>query len=309
MPGVADSNSPVHWWNGRMYLYNSDGLPIRSEGEDMFSLRHARAVLFYSAENRNRWIESTWMDPDGVLFAWYHHEDFVQCGEGVYLSTPTIGALVSYDAGWTFHDFGNVLTAGGEPNCEAKNGYFAGGHGDFTVIADEAGEYLYFHFGNYSGEASQQGVAVARMRVEDRREPTGKVWKYFEGDWQQPGLGGEVTPIFPVAVDWGQANTDAFWGPSVHYNTALGKYVMLLNRACCAPGWPQEGVYVTYSDDLTPESWKKPTYLLDAGSWYPQVLGLRIGDTDKRAAEVARFFVGGLSTYELVFTPEAAPEP
>lgn len=305
MPGVADSNSPVHWWKGKIYLHNSDGMPVRSEGDSIFALRHTRAVLFYTGNHANKWIESTYVDAAGDVWGWYHHEVFQTCGEGIALSSPVIGALVSHDGGWTYHDLGHVLMPGAEPNCQAKNGYFAGGHGDFTVIPDEAGEYLYFHFSNYSGDAAQQGVAVARMKLEDRREPIGKVWKYFQGEWNQPGLGGEVTPVFPVVKDWGQEDTDAFWGPSVHFNTAIGKYVMLLNRSCCTPGWPQEGVYVTYSSDLSdPSSWKEPVQLVAGGNWYPQIVGLGPMETDKRSGRVARFFVGGYSEHELVFEEE-----
>ena len=236
-----------------------------------------------------------------------HHEVFLDCGAGIALSAPTIGALVSYDGGWTYHDLGYVLVSGATPNCEAKNGYFGGGHGDFTVLPDEAGQYFYFYFSNYGGEAANQGVAVARMRMADRFEPVGKVWKYHEGEWEQPGLFGEVTPILPVKTDWGQADTDAFWGPSVHFNTALGKYVMLLNRACCAPGWPQEGVYVSYNaDPAHPEGWKAPERILGYGTWYPQIVGLGPLETDKRAGRLSRFFAGGYSEYELVFE-EADP--
>lgn len=304
MPGVADSNSPLHWWRGTLYLHNSDGLPIRSQGESIFALRHARAVLFYSGENSNKWIESTWVDPEGVVWAWFHHEVFLDCGEGIKLSAPVIGALVSYDGGWTYHELGRVLASGSEPNCSAQNGYFAGGHGDFTVLIDEAGEYFYFYFSTYAGDTSEQGIAVARMRVEDRADPVGNVWKYFDGAWEEPGLYGRVSPAFPAAVDWGQENADAFWGPSLHYNTYLGQYVALLNRSCCAPGWPQEGVYVSFNRDLgDPQGWSEPRKIISGGSWYPQIVGLGPEETDKRTGSFARFFVGGHSEYEIVFAP------
>jgi len=303
MPGVGDSNSPLHWWRGKLYLHNSDGMPSRSEGENIFALRHARAVLFYTGNHANKWIESTWVDEMGTVWAWYHHEVFLDCGPGTALSSPVIGALVSYDGGWTYHDLGWVLTPGREPNCGARNGYFGGGHGDFTVLLDEKREYFYFYFSTYSGEAAEQGVAVARMRYEDRAEPAGKVFKYHAGGWEEPGDGGLVTPVFPVAVDWGQENADAFWGPSLHYNTHLGMYVALLNRACCTPGWPQEGVYVTFNRDLgDPAGWTEPRKILEGGGWYPQIVGLGPLETDKRTGSFARFFMGGYSEFELVFT-------
>ena len=283
-------------------LHNSDGLPVRSEGADLFSLRHTRVVAFTSSESSNKWIESTWVDSEHRVWAWYHHEVFLDCGEDIKLSTPVIGALVSHDGGRTYRDLGRVLESGAAPDCEAQNGFFGGGHGDFSVLPDEAGEYLYFYFSNYGGEAASQGIAVARMRMEDRFDPVDKVWKYYEGEWSEPGLYGEVTPVLPAASDWGRADTDAFWGPSLHFNTKLGKYVMLLNRACCAPGWPQEGVYVSFNADLAkPEGWKAPQRLLRYGTWYPQVLGTGALETDKRVGGVARFFWGGMSEYEIVF--------
>jgi hypothetical protein len=40
-------------------------------------------------------------------------------------------------------------------------------------------------------------------------------------------------PIFPATEPWHDEdlNVDAFWGPSVHWNTHLQQYVMLLNKA------------------------------------------------------------------------------
>lgn len=301
MPGAADSNSPGEWIDGVFYLFNSNGNPVRTSGPNALELRGARAVLFYDYSQRHlRWIESTWLDPDGVLFAWYHTE--VEVCHEENLSAPEIGALVSFDKGATFFDLGIVLQSGDGGDCTAANGYFASGHGDFTVIADREGEYLYFFFGNYGGDPSRQGVAVARMAVADRWEPAGKVWKFDNGAWESEGIGGLVTPVFPVKASWAAWNTDAFWGPSVHFNTKLGRYVMLLNRSCCEAGWPQEGIYLSASGDLSrPFEWSEPVKVMEGGNWYPQVIGLGEGESDKLAGEAPRLFVGGYSEWELYF--------
>ncbi|MGQ9919529.1 MAG: hypothetical protein ACUVS7_19205, partial [Bryobacteraceae bacterium] len=82
------------------------------------------------------------------------------------------------------------------------------------------------------------------------------VYKYYNGGWEEPGLGGRLTPIFPAVVPWNRENTDAFWGPSVHWNTALNRYVALMSHACCKPGWPQEGIYISFNPDLSdPAGW------------------------------------------------------
>ena len=46
------------------------------------------------------------------------------------------------------------------------------------------------------------------MRAIDRDDPVGKVWKWYERGWEEPGNGGRVTPIFPVARDWHGADPD-----------------------------------------------------------------------------------------------------
>jgi hypothetical protein len=301
MPGEADSNSPAHWLDGTLFLFNSNGNPIRTQGPSFQALRAARAVLFYDYGHPMRWIESTWLDDDGTLYAWYHREAFVCPDEG--MSAPEIGALVSYDNGATFFDLGIVLRAGDPPDCGAANGYFAGGHGDFTVVLDRDRQHFYFIFSNYGGPVSRQGIALARMAFDHRADPVGKVWKWDNGSWEQPGLEGSVTPILPAVTGWGAPDTDAFWGASVHWNTQLNQWVMLMNHSCCTPGWPQEGVYISFATDIAqPGAWTYPQKILEGGPWYPQVLGLTVGETDKEAGERVRLFVGAASEWELVFS-------
>jgi hypothetical protein len=312
-PGATDCNSPAHWKDGNIYLFNSARWPVRSEGPDQFHLGHVVAPAFDHYNLDSRWIESTWLDEDGTLFAWYHHEPRGLC-PGTTLTAPRIGALRSRDNGWSFEDLGVVLDAPGPIHCEAKNGYFAGGNGDFSVLLDATKTYFYFFFGNYSGDVSSQGVAAARMAFKDRHHPVGKVFKYHEGAWNEPGLGGKLTPFFTTKVSWMEENTDSFWGPSIHWNTYLEKYVILLNRSCCKTGWPQEGVYVTFNSRLDdPRGWSAPVKIWDGpgkgfhgSGWYPQVLGLDAArqETDKLAGKVARFYVGGRSEWEIVFSKE-----
>jgi len=303
-PGVADSNSPIHWAEGKRYVYNSDGLPIRSEGVELGTMRYARATHLDDPSVSPWWMEATYRHEDGTIYGWYHHEVYAYCqmNGDRFMGVPVIGAVVSKDNGRTFTTLGNVLTDGYEPNCNAKNGFFAGGHGDFSVILDREKKNFYFFFSVYGGPAEEQGVAVARMAFEDRDKPVGNVWKLWENGWDSPGLGGKVSPIFKVRTPWESENADAFWGPSVHYNRELGEFVMLLNRACCAPDWPAEGIYISYNADLeNPAGWGEPERLIEGGGWYPMAVGLAEGDTDKEAGARARFFMGSDSTWELIF--------
>lgn len=304
MPGGVDSNSPVWWSETGFRMLNSTGYSLVSTGSSQFYLETTEWVDGLRMMHLPFWIESVWKDPDGVLFGWYHHEPRDVCLNG--LTAPQVGAAVSLDDGSTWQDLGIVMTAADPADCSARNGFFAGGHGDFSVIADQAGEYLYFYFGNYGGPVEGQGIAVARMAVSDRWGPAGAVWKWRDGDWGEPGLGGLVTPILPARVAWQLSNTDSYWGPSLHYNTHLGRYVMLLNRSCCGERWPQEGIYILYNGDVgNPESWSRPRKIIDevgfGPGWYPQVIGLGDGETDSVAGKKARLYIHGISLWELEF--------
>jgi hypothetical protein len=143
------------------------------------------------------------------------------------------------------------------------------------------------------------------MALKDISAPVGKVTKWRNGNWTEPGLGGRVTPIFPVRIDWHRADADAFWGPSVHWNTYLRQWVMLLNRAK-DKDWNQEGIYVSFNRDLSnPRGWSEPTKILEGDMkdvhWYPQVLGTEARGTDKLAGRTARLFVKGKSRWEITF--------
>jgi hypothetical protein len=312
LPSPTDSNSPVIWRNGQMQIFHASGIVFTSVGQDQFGLSPDTTEEVEWAERGPypMWIESVWQDEDGSLFAWYHHEVIDLC-PGTTFTRPEIGAAVSQDGGRTFHDLGIILRSSAPGDCNAANGYFVSGHGDFTVIPDRDGRYFYFFIGSYGGDPSEQGIAVARMEIAHRSSPIGTVWKYHDGAWDQPGLGGLVTPIFPVTVSWQEPDTDALWGPSVHWNTKLNSYVMLMNRSCCEPGWPQAGIYASFSQNVEdPTSWSEPQpVLLQEGltyglEWYPQVIGLGPEETDTLAGEVARMYIRGYSEWELLFLNE-----
>ncbi len=314
MPTAIDSNSPAFWRDGKLHWFGSHGGPSLSVGPDQFGPWETREVGLETSNAYPHWLESVWPEENGVLWGWYHGEPLNLIPDST-LTAPKIGAVISLDGGSTLIDLGVVLESGDPLDPEAGNGYFAGGHGDFTVTLDRDRSYFYFLFDNYGGPESTQGVCIARMAFADRFNPVGKVWKYYNGTWQEPGIGGRVTPIFRVRRPWQALAPDALWGPSVHWNTHLNCFVMLLNRAAGEPGWAQEGVYVSYSTELgRPESWSEPRKILDKSQFpgwyffYPQVMGLEAGGTDRRAGQIARLYVGGISKWEIEFiAPPSAP--
>lgn len=310
-PGV-DCNSPAHWDGEQFHVFTSWFDPydsiFRSSGSDLLDLnRQDRAEIVgnHRSADGGRWLEATYKDTDGTLYGWYHTEPTGLCG-GKPLTAPRIGAMLSFNNGLSWLDLGVVLDAPrGLLNCEAGNGYFAGGHGDFSVILDEEQKFFYFLFSNYSGPAEEQGMAVARMPYGAREAPAGSVVKWYGGDWQEPGLGGRVTPVLPVARPWVHADPDAFWGPAVHFNTHLQAFVILLNRTQEGNGdWRQEGVYAMLADRLDdPSAWTPPERIFLGGAWYPQVIGANATarETDKLAGRNARLFIAGFSNWQVTF--------
>jgi len=307
--GEIDCSSPAHWDRDTMYMFYSAGHPFWSSGPDLFHLsRPSQRVKFDNEAGwtmGGRWIESTHRTGDGILYMWYHNEPLLVTGR----TAPRIGAMVSTDNGLSWEDLGIILEAPeGSNNLESVNKYFVGGNGDFCVIADTKKGYVYFFISTYHKDMEEQGIAVARMRYENRNAPRRRVFKWYQGRWREQGLGGHVTPIFPAAIDWHRADADAFWGTSIHWNTYLNVWVMLLNRAK-DKNWTQEGIYVSFNPDLAePNDWTKPVKILDANElekskWYPQVMGTDVEkrETDKLAGRKARLFVSGLSKWEIIF--------
>jgi hypothetical protein len=306
-PGETDCNSPAHWDGGTLYVFNSAGQPWRSSGPDLLQLDQGYVPCrFNNKVSGGRWIECTWKAEDGVLYGWYHNEPGGLC-PGTTLTAPKIGAARSTDNGATWEDLGIILEAPPQTlRCDTKNYYFAGGNGDFSAMVDASRNFVYFFISTYTGPVSEQGVAVARMRYADREKPVGKLFKWHEGNWTEPGLGGRVTAIFPATVDWHRADADAFWGPSIHWNSHLRQYVLLLNRAKDG-NWTQEGVYVSFNPDLAqPGRWSSPVKILESQGkdrWYPQVFGTNTArqETDKLAGQTARLFIRGRSDWEVQF--------
>jgi hypothetical protein len=323
----ADSNSPAIWERARgrqtLFVMNSwGGQPARSRGPSLDELGPARAVTLFDPEPGGIWMEAVVRDVDGTWYGYYHNEVEAPSCPGSGKMLPRIGAAKSLDRGRTWDDLGLILQAPrGTEQCNTRNKYFVGGVGDFTAMLSPEEQYLYLFYSQYPAAREWQGVAVARLPWADRDAPEGRIEVWQHGVWIPAGavpiidddtgdVAGEDwryppgSPVHGVGASWhGSGTIDAFWGPSVHWNTYLEHYVMLLNRAKEADAWEQEGIYISFGKRLQePQTWSAPTRLLNGGRWYPQVIGLTDGaGTDKLAGQTARFFQGGRSEYLIRF--------
>jgi hypothetical protein len=321
LPGDVDSNSPAVWdrVGGRNLLFvmtSDSGQPRRAVGRDLLNLGAARLVV-PPALGGGVWMESILRDVDGTWYGFYHNEVPAEmCGRTDRM-IPRIGAARSRDRGASWDDLGIVLAAPPRSfTCSTDNAYFVGGVGDFSVQIDADSRDVHFFYSLYLRTPMSQGIGVARLAWADRDAPVGKITIWRSGAWIPPTairtdeserwIYPAASPIFPAAESWHDADleVDAFWGPSVHWNTHTQRYVMLLNRAKDVD-WEQEGVYVSFAKSLDdPRAWSAPVRILKGGAWYPQVVGLDEGSgTDKTAGEWARFFMQGESHHVIRFIP------
>jgi hypothetical protein len=320
---LADSNSPAIWEtiDGRplLFLFTSfNGWSTRHVGAQLSATDSVGPIVFASAPPHGVWIEAIVADEAGTWYGYYHNERPADvCGEATRM-LPRIGAARSRDFGATWEDLGTILEAPPDSyDCASTNRYFVGGVGDFSVVLDHDSRYVYLFFSQYADREGTQGVAVARMPWAFRDRPRGRVSVWWRGMAWAPARRlpteddqpleyaySAGMPIYRAADDWHEGRTvDAYWGPSVHWNTYLEQYVMLLNHAVDSD-WRQEGIYVAFAATLDePAAWSTPRRLLAGGDWYPQVIGTEVGSgTDKVAGERARFFLAGRSRYFIQFT-------
>ena len=318
LPGRVDSSNPAVWAVigslTQLFVFSSwGGIPIRTSGATLDHLRPDGAVDFISHPGHGVWMEAIVPDAAGDWYAYYHHERPAdQCGRPDR-QLPRIGALRSRDHGATWEDLGIILDAPiGSEACDSANRFVLGGVGDLTAALDPNGRDLFLYFSQYGRDGAAQGVAVARMAWADRDAPAGKItiwnngaWlpatRRTDGSWSYPSGTPLVRSLQPFH-DRSSTN-DVFWGPSIHWNTYLDQYVMLLNRAENEV-FGQEGVYVSFSSTLAdPSRWSEPVKILDGGEWYPQVIGEERGTgTDRLAGRRARFFMMGRSAHFIHFT-------
>lgn len=309
----TDSNSPVRRAGGRTLAFVSHYLPrghtLRADAAGRWPQGGYEPVRFLDdpAPEMGKWIQSVWRAPDGGLDGWYHAEELA-CERRLFL--PHIGAVRSSDDGRSWRLLGDLLRRPfAEADCGYANGFLAGGYGDFCVVPDRAGQWFYLHYSSYVPQEALQGVCVARYPVAARDRPAGlELWR--DGAWRPKAAGEDATPILGVDRGWRHRDPAAFWGPALHYNRALGCYVMLLNRTQDGNAdIVQRGVFASFNDDLAdPAGWSQSLQIVADGSWYPQAIGEADDEGDTLAGAAPRFFMSGFSAWRLRFR-RGAPSP
>ena len=210
-----------------------------------------------------------WYDKStGTLYALMHGE-YGHAWPGDAWCRKKIWLVTSRDLGmhWTF--VGDVLTAvmpSPIDRMKYSGSEYEMGPADYDLYVDTRGGYFYVT--SWNGFVAKNGalnhftagtVEVARCALRDKMGP-GKWFKFNNGTWTQPGLGGKASRV--------GMTTYGIYGNTI-YSTYLQKYLRIgVNAGTGDPRFPNVGmrdgsIYVSTCTDLSKQDWTPMAKLVD----------------------------------------------
>ncbi len=162
-----------------------------------------------------------------------------------------LGLAVSKDDGLHWTDLGEIIRLN-QPYESDLAGFDLGSP---RLVDSPDGQYFYVYFPDWIANGTTQPttatiVSVARAPIASVLEAAfgehphaAEFKKYYEGEWNQPGIGGLSTDLNPNAGYAGSAN--------VAYDSAFGRYVMITD----------DTQHLAYAESVDGLSWTLPVLL------------------------------------------------
>ena len=219
-------------------------------------------------DNGGSWLMSIFRQEGDNLLGFYHAEDhWVVATNPEGIAWKSIARTTSSDNGFSWSDGELIVTSS---SAKPENPTW-GGAGDNCVIWDSKNDRWLCYY--------QEHWLMMAVSYDVEGKPD--TWyKYYNGEFNQPGLGGESSPI-PGLKSIPGGN------PSVHYNSYLERFVMVWHS------WVSTSIYISSSIDGV--VWEQPRLLeSNAGSrraWYPTI----IGQSDTEAGKIARLYYADIA--------------
>jgi len=198
-----------------------------------------------------------WWDEENRMLYGLIHSEYAHNGQQGWCSKKTRLAT-STDLGLTWTLVGDILTRA-LPNVEDYAGScFEAGPADFDFYADTRGGYFYVT--SWNSFTPKQGKLngftmyseVARCAIADRMAP-GKWFKFCNGTWTEPGLGGKSSRL--------GFSQRGIYGNTI-YSTYLKKYLRIGihvgikdNRGMPGYGFDDRSVCISACTDLGKQDW------------------------------------------------------
>jgi hypothetical protein len=236
-PGIPDSQfTEIRLPNGRFRGFSASTSTYAIDGSTPTDMSgNAVAVLGKAARGiygeSGKWINHVERSGN-ILLGWVHDETGDAPGQGL----KSMSLATSKDEGLSWSDLGQIITG--------KDSWTRGkvtGEGDCGALNGLDGYYY-----AYCGRTRDGAIIVARAPVSS--PGPGKWMKFFEGKWDQPGLGGDST-----SLGRGLGTGVARW-------TTTGETLLL--------GWTHGGMGLSFSTDHTTFTpLREPLLDLDPGKW------------------------------------------
>ncbi len=234
-----------------------DNIVVKSE---LQGLPDAYTNTKFGFAEDHRWgdgptLANVYINPEnGHILGFFHTEWTPEGGGGTYFR---LGLSISRNGGKSFDWIGRII----EPELTHDTWYNhwlgkdnIGGHHVFSniglanyVIKDG---YFYIYYADTRDEPDIfiQGTAVAKARVEDVLAAADNMeiapWKkYYEGEWQEPGLNGKFTAL--------NLEPKGFLHGDAAYNSYLDKFVIITRYGKQPDGAPTNtgAVLISFSKD------------------------------------------------------------
>ena len=236
---IADNRfSEIRLPDGRFRGFDAHGDTRAIDGNQSWDMGGpARIVLSPGKpgtyDSCGQWLQH--VEPAGSATLGFVHNE-TACRYQAGQTHKSMSLATSGDYGLSWHDLGQVITGTDAPTSNKNTG-----EGDCTFLNGQDGYYY-----AYCGRPRDGAVIAARAPVSS--PGPGHWMKFFQGKWDQPGLGGDAT-----SLGKGLGSSGARW-------KANGETVLL--------GWQRGGMGLFFSTDhVAFSSLHEPLLALDPGIW------------------------------------------
>ncbi len=136
-----------------------------------------------------------------------------------------LGLAISSDQGLHWTDIGEIIRFNKPFRRKGTGAPFA--VGDPPLVTSPDGNYFYIYFQDWLKNGDVTMLSVARASISSvlndafggKKSFAAPFEKYYEGQWNQPGIGGKSTDLLPSSQYGG--------GLNVAYSTYLNRYMLL----------------------------------------------------------------------------------
>ena len=133
------------------------------------------------------------------------------------------GLAISFDKGLHWTDIGEIMRVNQPFSYQGVPA--PGGFGDSPLVISPDGKYFYIYFTDWLKNGYVTMVSVERASIDSvlqaafggEKHYAAPFFKYYQGAWNQPGIGGASTDLMPEAHYGG--------GLNVAYNTYIQRYM------------------------------------------------------------------------------------